>query len=113
MARSLAGPPQTVCILASRASACCCAPTRGPLPAALPLPVPRTQLVPVVARGLVLLVLVALRNVADGDLLLRDYGAAWRQHTPFADAWEHFQEEVQLDRRAMGRLLGIRMQKND
>ncbi len=45
-----------------------------------------TQLVPVVVRGLVLPVLVALRPIAAGEQLLRDYGAAWWQG--IAPAWE-------------------------
>ncbi len=52
----------------------------------------RVQVVPVVARGLVLPVLVALRDIAAGEELLRDYGAAWWRQEDFAEAWAHFEE---------------------
>ncbi|KXZ48086.1 hypothetical protein GPECTOR_30g181 [Gonium pectorale] len=42
--------------------------------------------VPVCVRGLVLPVLVALRDIAAGEQLLRDYGAGWWRD--LADAWE-------------------------
>ncbi|KXZ48083.1 hypothetical protein GPECTOR_30g178 [Gonium pectorale] len=44
------------------------------------------HVVPVSVRGLVLPVLVALRDIAPGEQLLRDYGADWWRE--LADAWE-------------------------
>ncbi|PNH03782.1 hypothetical protein TSOC_010121 [Tetrabaena socialis] len=45
------------------------------------------EVMPVVVRGLVLPVLVALRNIAPGEQLLRDYGAGWWRELA-ADVWE-------------------------
>ncbi len=42
-------------------------------------------------RGLVLPVLVALRDIAEGEELLRDYGSDWWRGT--SDAWELAEEE--------------------
>ncbi|KXZ48100.1 hypothetical protein GPECTOR_30g195 [Gonium pectorale] len=48
------------------------------------------EVVPVSVRGLVLPVLVALRDIAPGDQLLRDYGAGWwRQLAPDWEVAEH------------------------
>ncbi len=55
-----------------------------------------------VARGLVLPVLVALRDIAPGEQLLRDYGADWWREGHFVDAWMYFEEEQQH----LGLLLG-------
>ncbi len=44
------------------------------------------QVVFVCVRGLVLPVLVALRDIAPGEQLLRDYGAAWWREV--AGVWE-------------------------
>ncbi len=42
-------------------------------------------------RGLVLPVLVALRDIAPGEQLLRDYGAAWWRD--IAPVWEVAEDE--------------------
>lgn len=46
------------------------------------------QVVPMLVRGLPLPVLVAIRPIAPGQQLLRDYGAAWWRQQGFADSWE-------------------------
>ncbi len=45
-----------------------------------------------VVRGLVLPVLVALRDIEPGEELLRDYGADWWRQEEFATAWWYLEE---------------------
>ncbi len=52
------------------------------------------QIVPVSVRGLVLPVLVALRDIAPGEQLLRGYGADWWRG--IAEVWEVAEEEEGL-----------------
>ncbi len=68
--------------------------------------VPSRQVVPVVARGLVLPVLVAVRDIQPGEELLRDYGAEWWREKGFVRAWRYLTGSRRFDDRTMEGLLG-------
>ncbi len=59
-----------------------------------------------VARGLVLPVLVAVRDIKPGEELLRDYGEAWWRQGDFARAWKFFTGMRRFDNEQMEKLLG-------
>ncbi len=59
-----------------------------------------------VARGLVLPVLVALRDITPGEQLLRDYGAAWWREQRFTEAWGYLRRVRCFGEKGMGVLLG-------
>ncbi len=59
-----------------------------------------------VARGLVLPVLVALRDMGPGEQLVRDRGAGWRREEGFWDAWGYLRRHRCWDDKQLGMLLG-------
>ncbi len=62
-----------------------------------------------VARGLVLPVLVAVRDIQPGEELLRDYGADWWRQEEFARAWwylERCMDRAQLEQLLVGGVAG-------